>query len=563
MNTAWSRSAATTNAKLKLELDGDTDELPLELRNCFQWIVAGNQVGAQWLQPDLHEGPMLRHLGGPSPFNSKDSPLCLWLGLSKTTEELLVLLTHSVKLSSKPRARPRRMFLVVPAESLRIGSCATGFQAVGLNKVPEPLFERPSDERSAHLNGFLHIHFALNSEHGSRVIMPARPYDGQVHGTAFIMLDGLKSLSETQEFDLYLKFNSYAQFDLCNLQQRLDSAVSPYTTPNFDLKGIYRGSRDGGFDLWREQGWHNDKVGLRPRKRKASNGTGTPPPYRPRTAGTEPPAYDGPGTTVSSESEPESARVSSRFACASVLVARSCTPVNCIGENVSPRSEASRVCETPRVVEAVPSFAAAAIPVPASTPLCTRFFEEITKWLLGAWKICPLAHYIFIINLLSLGAAAQQENAVIYQRARVACTQSFISHQADRTVTNDSKQVLDSNPVDPTSVDPITLLCEPSRLIAWMLIVNPSADTVIFDLLIGLEKQRKIVLELMHAGPSNEYTLSDRYTNEEFDRRFTGLLESKALIVAEVCFRYGALALKCRETIVRRMHEEVEQLRDR
>ncbi|KAI4732839.1 hypothetical protein E4T50_16600 [Aureobasidium sp. EXF-12298] len=287
----------------KLRLDGTTDELPQVLHDRFDWIIAGNQVGASWreshcnTEPDGgddyndHNHNHQQHLGGPSPVNAHDCPLNLWLGVSKTSQELLVLLTLSVQLGKRGN-KPRRMFLLVPVESLALGNSAADFQPLGLDQVPESLFERPHDTRSAHCNGFLHIGLVLDPAHKSTVVMPCRVYVGRPDSTALSIMDRFKSLSESPSFEIFLKFNSYAQqklSSLCSSMTDKNGRLISYTTPVVDVRGMYPGGSDGAFDLWEAQGWvRSDKS----HKRRASDHLETPPRYLPRQFAIDPPSYN-------------------------------------------------------------------------------------------------------------------------------------------------------------------------------------------------------------------------------------------------------------------------------
>jgi hypothetical protein len=287
----------------KLRLDGTTDELPRVLHDRFTWIIAGNQVGVSWResQPntetygdddyDDHNHKHQQYLGGASPVNAHDCPLNLWLGVSKTSQDLLVLLTLSVQLGKRGN-KARRMFLLVPVESLALGDSVANFQPLALDQVPESVFERPHDLRSAHCNGFLHIGLALDPAHKSTVVMPSRVYVGRAGSTALSILDRFKSLSESPSFDIFLKFNSYAQqklSSLCSTMTDKNGRLISYTTPVVDVQSMYPGGSHGAFDLWEAQGWvRSDKS----HKRRASDHLETPPRYPPRQFAIDPPSYD-------------------------------------------------------------------------------------------------------------------------------------------------------------------------------------------------------------------------------------------------------------------------------
>jgi hypothetical protein len=172
-------------------------------------------VGARWEDKDIGT---TRHLGGPSPVHGNDSSLRFWFAIDRDKNQMLVILTMSVKSRSKPKARPRSFFLIVPTEDLRISSAMHDFQ-LPPDLVLEALFERPADPVSANATRILHVSLALGHKRTCGVVMNARPFSGKMRGTPLALLDGPRSLSEARQVDLYLKFSSYAQVGLQRLFQ--------------------------------------------------------------------------------------------------------------------------------------------------------------------------------------------------------------------------------------------------------------------------------------------------------------------------------------------------------
>lgn len=224
-----------------LKLDADTGDVLPSPRARLEWIVGGHQVGAQWEDKDLET---TRHLGGPSPVHGNDSSLRLWLALDQDNKEMLVALTMSVKSRSRSKARPRSFFLVVPAEDLSISSAMHDFHPMSPDSVPEALFERPADSVSANATRILHVSVALGHKRTCGVVMNSRPYSGKMRGTPLALLDGLKSLSEARQFDLYLKFSSYAQVGFQRLSRVLERNIA-FFTPGVNLKK----------HVWEWMGW--------------------------------------------------------------------------------------------------------------------------------------------------------------------------------------------------------------------------------------------------------------------------------------------------------------------
>jgi hypothetical protein len=81
-----------------LKLDADTGDVLLSPHASFEWIVGGHQVGARW---EDKETGITRHLGGPSPVHGNDSSARFWFALDRDKNQMLVILTMSVKSRSK------------------------------------------------------------------------------------------------------------------------------------------------------------------------------------------------------------------------------------------------------------------------------------------------------------------------------------------------------------------------------------------------------------------------------------------------------------------------------
>jgi hypothetical protein len=648
-DSAPSSTTTTTKTKVELKLDGDSDQLLEALYHRFTWPISGIQVGIEWQQRRMStntcgtkddishiQASNLCHLGAPSPVNAQDCPLCLWVGVSRKTEELLVLLTQSMKLKKKSH-KARRMFLVVPAESLALSTSVPGFQRLSLDQVPEQLFQRPTDKASAHSNGFLHINLALDSGRNSTVIMPAQAREKLAQGTALSLLDRLKSLSEASTFDMYFKFNTYAQQELLKLTEDTEHGCirfNSYTTPVFNTKAMYSGDRNGVFDQWQAQGWQPDhRTETKSRKRGASDLLDAPPGYAPRRLAVDPPTYDdcvartsfiekqSSATAGADETSPQPpARLH-------VFVPRSCTPVDHIGRRLSQESAMSIVYDTPlgktgktdatssKISAATPLNASPAIapiavshlaspsnavlPVidisagapdtapstpghsaPESTaalfvaasdtevlnalpctvaPLITgpntkspsiRLFEDMPDWLLRAWKISPFAHYICIVPLLALGYSARLEDVELYDNNRARCTDRFVSLVAKANAFVNTA----------TMWPPLAILsCEFRNVISWMLMVNSSADSDLFDLLIDMKRELQSVIELSQIR-EQVACAADNHLDDEFDRRYARFLHSKALIIIQVCYRYGPAVWKHKADVALNMDEKVKVL---
>jgi hypothetical protein len=92
-----------------------------------------------------------------------------------------------------------------------------------------------------------------------------------------------------------------------------------------------------------------------------------------------------------------------------------------------------------------------------------------------------------------------------------------------------------------------------------MLIVNSSADSDLFGLLIDMKRELQSVIELSQIREQVSRA-ADNHLGNEFDRRYARFLHSKALIVIQVCYRYGLAMWKHRADVARHMDEKVKVL---
>lgn len=538
----------------------------------LQWVVAGHRVGAEWEKErsQRNEGKAhperqevggcdrkrldvaintkdtigrgsgqtrqskdtdceYRHLGGPSNLNKADGDLSLWMAWDTQNRQLLTVLSMSVRLHAGRANSRRRMFLVIPSESLQISSQVAHFQSLPIDKVPEALFERPDDGLSAESVAYLDMTFHLDSDQKSKVIMTTQKYPNTVRGTPLNLLDGLKSLSEASHFTLYMKFNTYAQHDLRIIQAQLQTYV--FATPTILLHRMYPGGHDGGFDLWLDQGWSSTSKCQSPAKRKRpiNNVDRTPSP---------PPAYDqhkekafSPVPHFSPTPVPVPAYIS---ASASALLSI-CSPAVC--QSPFPGHRRSSIVRSQSGSCVVETPIAACLPTPSrivksqstSASVASRFYRELPLWLCMAWKDCPTAHYFFIDHLLAAGAAAWIEDEDQYHNARVACAAALTRHRARARVQGDDEQV---------TLDDIVNNHEPSRLISWAITLDPLADIYLSPHLTSFEIQRQQIAQLTN------YHGDDK---DMYDALWIKATNFKALCVVDVCFRMASRTIEHEE----------------
>lgn len=555
----------TTMDKLGLKLEDDVS-------NRLHWVVAGHRVGAKWQKKrsqsnegnadyerqeaggcdrkclDVAENTKdttgrgsertrhskdsdceCRYLGGPSTLNKADGDLSLWMAWDPQGRQLLNVLSMSVRLHAGRANSRRRMFLVIPSESLQISSQVAHFQPLPIDKVPKALFERPDDGPSAESVAYLDMTFHLDFHQKSKVIMTTQKYPNAVRGTPLALLDGLKLLSEASHLTLYMKFNTYAQHDLRTIQAQLQSTV--FATPTILLHRMYPGGHDGGFDLWLDQGWSSRSRNQPPPKRKRTidniNRTPSPPPaydqHQEKAFSPVPHFFPTPVPIPAYVSTSASALLS----ICSPAVRQSPLPESCRPSIVENRS-GSCVVETP-IAARLPSPSHIVKDPSSSASVASRFYRELPLWLCMAWKDCPTAHYLFIDHLLAAGAAAWIEDEDRYHNARVACTAALTRHRARARVQGDDEQA---------ALDDIVNNDEPARLISWAITLDPLADMYLSSHLTSFEIQRQQIAQL-----------TDPHSNDKdiYDALWIKATNFKALCVVDVCFRMASRATEHEE----------------
>jgi hypothetical protein len=202
------------------------------------------------------------------------------------------------------------------------------------------------------------------------------------------------------------------------------------------------------------------------------------------------------------------------------------------------------------IPNALPCTVAPLITGPNTKPPSVRLFEGMPDWLLRAWKISPFVHYICIVPLLALGFSARLEDVEIYDDNRARCTDRFVS-----LVAKENGFVNTATTWPPLAV----LSCEFRNVISWMLMVDSSADSDLFDLLIDMKRELQSVIELSQIREQVSCA-ADNHLDNEFDRRYARFLHSKALIVIQVCYRYGPAVWKHKADVALNMDEKVKVL---
>jgi hypothetical protein len=359
-----------------------------------------------------------------------------------------------------------------------------------LDFVPEALFERPADPVSANATRILHVSFALGHKRTCGVVMNARPFSGKMRGTPLVLLDGLRSLPEARQFDLYLKFSSYAQVGLQRLFQVMMEQKVAFFTPHIDLKSMYGSGWNGAFDLWEIQGWHRaDDVSSRKRKAcspllGAEEGqTEALPAYNNRPA---PPAYtdSSPLPHIPHTPHAKQHRTHSSFCqvkspgstvCDSVAPGVPNTPYS--PYPVINSGATAGKCYASATYSALPTL----YPTVDSSSLAQIYDREMGMWILTAWNFVPDIHFILIKELLAVAVAASYKDESRYRTARLACAKKLVSCEADQMQQIESSNADGDIRAKPYSAD--ILASEPEGCISWLFLLRYEGDIGFMELL--------------------------------------------------------------------------------
>lgn len=383
--------------------------------------------------------------------------------------------------------------------------------------------------------------------------MPGLRYEGDISRHSLSLLRKLKALSESSRFDLFTNHNTWTQQGLLKAQQLL--RTSNPVTPDLDLKDLYPGPRDGSWDNWEDQGWHDreecdlDKTKstiLRAKKRGRGRGTVKQVYKRHKQASpgpsTKPPPYrDSSSSSLRQPTPVHDSTLTTYVDCHGGMLPMYQAIARPTGEGPSvpqPQSGSTTVLDLPEVaglkechndlpivtssclqsclaspllpsveeplLDSAPSSAVPGTPV-ANLTVSSRDNENLTAFspdtefcllMPHLWSLCPDAHYIFIVELLKLGSASKT-NAKEFRKIRVAFMNTFLSY----LVTNRSSI--------PTSRLAILrrLVSEISSLLTWLSILDPTPDILVLSSLVKMAalKQQLVQLGTVAASDTEGY----------------------------------------------------------
>jgi hypothetical protein len=477
----------------------------------WTWVVE-KQCFVSWTDD---EGPNC--LGELSPRNSIVK-LSINIGWRPENNEMLIAL--HLPISSRGSKYARDMFMIIPNtfDTSKLDTTFAPVQVPGREDLDNAGF--------AYCNLF-HIPVTLTKQ--CDVIMPQTQRQKPLKGTPRVLVSRLKSMSEARAFDIYCRFDTFAQVKL----RKVFAQIGQLEMPLLLLDSMFDG-RGAGINLWHHQGL----VELTPEIADGQpcaaiqQDTGLPPPY---TAHVTPPPVDVqvPCSEVvvdpvseskdrSEEGVPESPfwvrmrrildykspkwetaqRVTGKRAASAELLL-GYRPTKRIGPCRTPQIESpihgpskpdcafidTQHNSIPPADKLEESSWRPFASTPASLPVdCDEEkavvmhhdasppfdrSEEIAEWLYTAWTVLPSAHLILRPQLLALGSACDTTS---FAALRIDISTS-LAFAAARTPSNEADTPLS------TASDAER---EVREVVGWVNGVRPDADSMLVKDLVTL-----------------------------------------------------------------------------
>lgn len=492
----------------------EINQLSRQLGN-IEWVVRGRPVVALFDKKNSASGEQ-EHLGQPFVRNEDSDTLLLWIGLDANAGHALITLTQ--RLSSSNRGR--LLYLIVPSEVVNIDLDEPTHWTLSHENIPSTCMDGPSDDRSAHQARLLHISFILLRS--SRVLMPSSRVTTPIGAQRVLLLRKFKALSEATRFELFTNHDTNVARSLLKTQILLNQGRG--FTPPISLKGLYPGSRDAVLNCWENEGLLPDTFGQthckralaesqpladkRPRHITPTDHTLHPPPYELSAPPLQP--------------------------------AVTCVPSVAVGAVACDPSAA--------IATAVPAARPSLNVERESAPL----YLQLPTWLTWAWSLCPKAHYIFVTELLALGAASQGHNTAKFDECRVAANTALLSHWAAELHKNGTGTR--RSPAT-CSVDKHLVSDELSALLSWLSILDRQAD---IQTPLGGQADLALWSNLKALASTRQMFLDSEKHNEE--SRYNAYVNARAWFVTKACLRLGDSVLRCDKDIKQRMIDEMARL---
>lgn len=215
------------------------DELESACRLPLRWAL---QKPAYVSWDDTDQG--LLCLGSPTSVN-KTTRLTFNIGWD--SEGGLLMALH-LPVTVRNARGPIHVFMIIAVESIPIDHFnRESFLAVHTQSLD---FGTQSDLAMVGLTDCSVFRLPFLLIRCSRVIMPATRREKGLKGNAKELMSLMRSLSQTRKFDVFCRFDSFAQ---ATLQQEVLPRWSSLATPTFDYGRMYHG-RGGAYDNWTGQG---------------------------------------------------------------------------------------------------------------------------------------------------------------------------------------------------------------------------------------------------------------------------------------------------------------------
>ncbi|CAD0107980.1 unnamed protein product [Aureobasidium uvarum] len=148
--------------------------------------------------------------------------------------------------------------------------------------------------------------------------------------------------------------------------------------------------------------------------------------------------------------------------------------------------------------------------------------NQLSQWLSHAWHHCPTAHYLFIAELLSYGAALSGNHSQDdITTCHINCTLALLAHCTKQRLAEDFNYASTDREVD----------AETRALIRWLYVLRPGADMEMFS-------------ALLHLSVLSQQSLLVSRLGGEYDSLVAGFQRQKAELVSQVCIQHGAAVLQ-------------------
>lgn len=400
----------------------------------WTWVLKEKQCLVSW--EDNEEGEKI--LGELSPVNQTSN---VTINIGTRGKELLMVL--HLPISSRRAKHPRDMFMIIP----------NTFDTSNLDKTFEPV--QSAGRADLDNAGFAYcnlFHIPVTVAEPCDVVMPQTKRHKPLKGTTSVLATKLKSLSETKTFDIFCRFDTFAQVEL----RKIFSGVSQFEEPLLLLDSMYEG-HGAGVNLWHLQGLDLDPEGAGSEPCAAQQqDLPLPPPYTshitPPQVSVQVPCSDpaavhvvkdtgsaeeavpesSPGVRTKRAANPLSAqRRVRRISPFESLIPTPCAPateLDCAfletqhdARTPAYNLEESSWCPFASTPVSIPPdwTEEMAVALHHDANLSFDRAEEISVWLYSAWKVLPSAHHELRAQLLALGAA---DDANTFAQLRVDCS---------------------------------------------------------------------------------------------------------------------------------------------